>query len=238
MLYEIFLENGFGESFNFSKKCDKIHLNWGATVLIIKSRILSTYIMLYTKKLKIIVGTSRLTPSFRKVFKKKTIGIITEYITSEFTEISVINNTVPKVQCYEVLFVCVFQFSVRILENTDQKKLHIWTLFMQCNTNENALVQTYDSLGYLLVNEWSVFFKIFWRLLYWIRNYKKFFLGYSPSHSKGITGWLVLNQTQLTCNNSNLYIANSKFSRRQIFSLRFSKWDTYYLLWEKKQKPR
>ena len=117
--------------------------------------------MLYTKKLKIIVGASRLTPSFRKVFKKKTIGIITEYITSEFTEISVINNTVPKVQCYEVLFVCVFQFSVRILENTDQKKLHIWTLFMQCNTNENALVQTYDSLGYLLVNEWSVFFKIF-----------------------------------------------------------------------------
>ena len=85
MLYEIFLENGFGESFNFSKKCDKIHLNWGATVLIIKSRILSTYIMLYTKKLKIIVGMSRLTPSFRKVFKKKTIGIITEYITSEFT---------------------------------------------------------------------------------------------------------------------------------------------------------
>ena len=28
--------------------------------------------------------------------------------------------------------------------------------------------------------------------------------------------------------------ANSKFSRRQIFSLRFSKWDTYYSLWEKK----
>ena len=30
------------------------------------------------------------------------------------------------------------------------------------------------------------------------------------------------------------YTANSKFSRRQIFSLRFSKWDTYYSLWDKR----
>ena len=30
------------------------------------------------------------------------------------------------------------------------------------------------------------------------------------------------------------YIANSKFSRRKIFSMRFSKWGTYYSLWEKR----
>ena len=31
-----------------------------------------------------------------------------------------------------------------------------------------------------------------------------------------------------------VYTANSKFSRRQISSLRFWKWDTYYSLWEQK----
>ena len=34
----------------------------------------------------------------------------------------------------------------------------------------------------------------------------------------------------------NAYTANSKFSRRQIFSLKFKKWDTYYSLWEKKNR--
>ena len=35
-------------------------------------------------------------------------------------------------------------------------------------------------------------------------------------------------------NFKRVHIVNAKFSRRQIFSLRFSKWDAYYSFWEKK----
>ena len=33
----------------------------------------------------------------------------------------------------EFLLICIFPYSFRIRENTDQKKLRIWTLFTQCN---------------------------------------------------------------------------------------------------------
>ena len=40
-------------------------------------------------------------------------------------------STAWKVSKYEVFLVRVFLYSVRIQENTDQKKLRIWTLFTQ-----------------------------------------------------------------------------------------------------------
>ena len=38
-------------------------------------------------------------------------------------------------------------YSVRIQENTDQKKLGIWTLFMQCVINLNELINTKEDKG-------------------------------------------------------------------------------------------
>ena len=35
---------------------------------------------------------------------------------------------------------CISPYSVRVRENTDQKKLHIWTLFTQCRTDMNVKV--------------------------------------------------------------------------------------------------
>ena len=42
-----------------------------------------------------------------------------------------------------------------------------------------------------------------------------------------------LNMKKDTGTSFESHTANQKFSRRQIFSLRLSKWDTYYSLWEK-----
>ena len=35
---------------------------------------------------------------------------------------------------------CISPYSVRVRENTDQKNLHIWTLFTQCRTDMNVKV--------------------------------------------------------------------------------------------------
>ena len=45
---------------------------------------------------------------------------------------------------------------------------------------------------------------------------------------------IILNMPESAETYLNMDTSNSKFSSRQIFSLRFSKWDTYYSLWEKK----
>ena len=41
-------------------------------------------------------------------------------------------NTARKMSKYGVFLVCISPYSVQIRENTDQKKLRIWTLFTQC----------------------------------------------------------------------------------------------------------
>ena len=43
----------------------------------------------------------------------------------------------------EFFVVCVFLYSVRIQENTDRKKLHIWTLFTQ---GANTTISIFDIL--------------------------------------------------------------------------------------------
>ena len=54
----------------------------------------------------------------------------------------------------------ILPYSSRILENTDQKKLRIWTLFTQCNTNEIAFPKIQHS--WVLTSVGMVFFfKIF-----------------------------------------------------------------------------
>ena len=44
----------------------------------------------------------------------------------------------------EFFLVCIFPYSVRIRENTDQEKLGIWTLFTQWNVCGSSELDRYD----------------------------------------------------------------------------------------------
>ena len=58
-------------------------------------------------------------------------------------------NTVWKVSKYEVFLLCKCPYSVRIRENTDQKKLRIWTLFTHNLASWNTTDFTYY-LSYII----------------------------------------------------------------------------------------
>ena len=61
----------------------------------------------------------------------------------------------------EFFLVCIFSYSVRIQENTDQKKLHIWTLFTQCLFQWILLILIWLLFG-LLISTLLFACYIFW----------------------------------------------------------------------------
>ena len=67
-------------------------------------------------------------------------------------------HCVKSVQIRSFFLVRIFLFSVRIQENTDQKKLPIWTLFTQCKRlmylQFTSCIQDYGHVTFNWIAQW------------------------------------------------------------------------------------
>ena len=71
----------------------------------------------------------------------------------------------------EFFLVCIFLYSVRIQEKTDQKKLRIWTLFRQCHVIQQTYESTLSNSSNSVVTPMMTFIMSFLRILVLKRNY-------------------------------------------------------------------
>ena len=66
------------------------------------------------------------------------------YMRRSLLKIVIQNRHCVKSAQIEFFLVCIFPYSLRIRENTDKKKLHIWTFFTQCGMKSfvNTKIET------------------------------------------------------------------------------------------------